>query len=92
VTSGRTRSERDRAEATAASNAPKAAFAQVRTWAEARERGVRLVQSIDEADVLLELRDSRPKTMSNGTPAEEWLSVARRLSESDARRATYRFG
>jgi hypothetical protein len=76
----------------ATEDAPKAAFAQVQGWVDARQRGVRLVQTIDEADVLLELREYRPTTMPDGTPAEEWLFVARRLSESNAHRATYRFG
>ncbi len=49
------------------------------------------MSSIDDADVLLELSGYRPMTMKDGTPAEEWRFIARRLSEPDRQRATYRF-
>jgi hypothetical protein len=73
------------------SDAPKAAFAQVQVWVDARERNVKLVPSIDEADVLLEFHGYRPTTRSDGTLADEWLFIARRLSEPNLHRATYRF-
>jgi hypothetical protein len=59
---------------------------------DAGKRGVRLVPSIDQADVVLEFHSYRPKTMSDGMLAEEWHFVARRLSEAHRQRATYRFG
>lgn len=71
--------------------APKDALAQVERWADAREHGCRVVPSIDQADVLLEFTQYKPTTMSDGTPAEEWWFIARRLSEPDRQRATYRF-
>lgn len=42
--------------------------------------------------MLLEFHSYGPKTTTDGTPGEEWLFVARRLSETDPQRATYRFG
>lgn len=67
-------------------------FRQVEGWVEARDGGCRLASTIDEADVLLELSEYRPTTASDGTPAEEWWFVARRLSEPARERATHRFG
>jgi hypothetical protein len=75
----------------ATSDAPKAALAQVQAWVDARERNVKLVPSIDQADVLLEFYGYRPTTRSDGTLADEWLFIARRLSEPNLHRATYRF-
>jgi hypothetical protein len=51
-----------------------------------------MVPSIDVADVLLEFHEYKPKTLSDGMLAEQWRFVARRLSEPDPRRGTYRFG
>ena len=65
---------------------------QVEGWVNVRERGCRLVSSIDEADVLLEFSLYEPTTMTDGTPAERWMFIARRLSEPIRQRATYRFG
>jgi hypothetical protein len=69
----------------------KSVLGQVETWVDARERGCRLVSSIDEADVLLELHGYKPTTTPDGTPGEEWRFIARRLSEPVRERATYRF-
>lgn len=77
---------------TATEVVPKAVAAQVAVWVDARERGCELVSSIDEADVLLEFTQYKTTTMSGGAPAEEWWFIARRLSEPDRQRATYRFG
>jgi hypothetical protein len=70
---------------------PNAIAAQVEHWADARDRGCGLVSSIDQTDVLLEFTQYKPTTMPDGTPAEEWWFIARRLSEPDRLRATYRF-
>ena len=70
---------------------PKSVFSQVEGWVDARERGCRLVSTIDEADVLLEFNQYKPTTTKEGTPAEEWWFIARRLSEPIRQRATYRF-
>ena len=69
----------------------KATVAQVESWANAPERGCRLVSSIDEADVLLEFNQYRPTTAPDGTPQEQWWFIARRLSEPDRQRGTHRF-
>jgi hypothetical protein len=69
----------------------KSVLRQVEGWVDVRERGLKLVPSIDEADVLLELNESRPRTTPDGTPGEEWRFIARRLSEPVRERATYRF-
>lgn len=74
-----------------ANDAPRAALAQVQAWVDARERNVELVPSIDQADVLLEFHAYRPTTSNDGTLADEWLFIARRLSEPNLHRATYRF-
>ncbi len=70
---------------------PAAAAAQVKAWVDASEQGSRLVSTIDDADVVLEFSRYRQTTAPDGTPAEEWWFIARRLSESDRQRATYRF-
>ena len=64
---------------------------QIEQWVDVRERGCRLVSSMDDADVLLELHGYRPTTTQDGTPGEEWRFIARRLSEPVRERATYRF-
>src|SRR5258708_18151906 len=70
---------------------PNAIAAQVEKWVDARYRGCGLVSSIDQADVVLEFTQYKPTTMPDCTPAEEWGFIARRLSEPDRVRATYRF-
>ena len=76
----------------AADAAPSAVVKQVERWVDARARGSMLVASIDDADVLLELNAYRPLTTTDGTLADEWRFVARRLSEPVRAKATYRFG
>ena len=75
----------------AAEVVPKAVFSQVEDWVDAPERGSRLVSSIDEADVLLEFSRYKPTALRDGTPADEWWFIARRLSEPNRQRATHRF-
>jgi hypothetical protein len=75
----------------ASESVPKSAFRQVEAWVDAPERGSRLVQTIDEADVLLELTYYRPRDLADGTLVDEWRFVARRLSEASRQRATFRF-
>jgi hypothetical protein len=70
----------------------KSVVSQVEGWVNVRERGSRLVSSIDEADVLLEFSLYEPTTLADGTPGEKWMFIARRLSEPNRQRATYRFG
>ena len=70
----------------------KGVASQVEGWVNVRERGCRLVSSIDDADVLLEFSLYEPTTLTDGTPGEKWMFIARRLSEPNRQRATYRFG
>jgi hypothetical protein len=49
------------------------------------------VPPIDTADVLLEFSGYEQKSAPDGTGAEEWRCVARRLSEPDRKKGTYRF-
>ncbi len=69
----------------------RAAEAQVEVWADARDRGCVLVPTIDAADVRLEFSGYKQMSAPDGTPAEEWRFVARRLSEPDKQKGTYRF-
>jgi hypothetical protein len=70
----------------------KSVASQVEGWVNVRERGCRLESSIDDADVLLEFSLYQPTTLADGTPGEKWMFIARRLSEPNRQRATYRFG
>lgn len=70
---------------------PRSVFGKVEGWVDVPGRGCRVVSSIDEADVLLELNRHEPTTTRDGTPAEEWRFVARRLSEPVRERATVRY-
>jgi hypothetical protein len=70
---------------------PKKVFRQVEGWVNAPERGSRLVPTLDQADVLLELERYRPRILADGNPVDEWWFVARRLSEPSRHRAIYRF-
>jgi hypothetical protein len=67
-------------------------FRQVESWANAPERGTRLVPTINDADVLLEFTDYRPRTLADGSLGEQYWFIARRLSEASSQRAIYRFG
>ena len=75
-----------------AESVSKSLVRQVEAWADSPERGSRLVPTIDEADVLLEIARYRPRRLNDGGLADEWLFVARRLSEPSRQRGTYRFG
>jgi hypothetical protein len=65
---------------------------QVQSWANAPDRGSKLVPTINEADVLLELTAYKLRTLADGTPGEQWWFTARRLGDSSPERALYRFG
>ena len=65
---------------------------EVKGWVEDGDRGSRLVSTIDEADVVLEFNRFGHTTQFDGIPAWHWGFVARRLSEPNRERASYRFG
>jgi hypothetical protein len=67
-------------------------FKQVESWANAPDRGSKLVPTINDADVLLEVTAYKPRTLSDGTPGEQWWFTARRLTGSSPERSVYRFG
>jgi hypothetical protein len=67
-------------------------FKQVETWADAPDKGSRLVPTINEADILLELTAYKVRSLSDGSPAEQWWFTARRLTDSPPERALHRFG
>jgi hypothetical protein len=67
-------------------------FKQVESWANAPDRGARLVPTINEADILLEITAHKVRSLSDGSPAEQWWFTARRLTMSPPERAAHRFG
>jgi hypothetical protein len=67
------------------------AVRQVERWVNVPSRGCLLVPTVDEADVLLELSQYRARTLADGTPAEQWWFIARRLGEPSRRRGTLRY-
>ena len=69
----------------------KTVIQEVKTWVEDRERGSRLASTIDEADVVLEFNKFGLSEQFDGIPTWQWRFVARRLSEPNRERASYRF-
>jgi hypothetical protein len=67
-------------------------FKQVEAWANAPDRGSKLVPTINDADLLLEVTAYKAKTLADGTPGEQWWFTVRRLRDSSPERALYRFG
>ncbi len=70
---------------------PRMVADEIQGWIDAGASGCKLVNRIDDADVMVEFRDYRRTTTAEGVPAEEWWFAARRLSEPDPLRATHRF-
>jgi hypothetical protein len=65
---------------------------QVEAWANAPGKGSRVVPTISEADIILELTAHKVRSLADGSPAEQWSFTARRLTESPPERAVHRFG
>ncbi len=64
---------------------------EVEGWVGLHAAGCVLVPSIQEADLLLELHDSRFKVQGDGMPVQEWWFVVRNLREAVPDRALHRF-
>jgi hypothetical protein len=69
----------------------KTVIQEVKTWVEDPERGSSLASTIDEADVVLEFNKFGLSEQFDGIPTWQWRFVARRLSEPNRERASYRF-
>jgi hypothetical protein len=70
----------------------KTVIQEVKGWVQDPDRGSRLVSTIDEADVVLEFSRFGHTVQFDGIPSWRWSFVARRLSEPNRERASYRFG
>jgi hypothetical protein len=65
---------------------------EVESWIDLPDRACTPVESIAEADVLLELQDYTFRITPDERPVQEWRYIARRLGEPNPAKAIYRFG
>src|SRR5262245_23129108 len=63
----------------------------VKGWGGGGGRGLKVVLSLEEADVVLEFNKFGHTVQFDGIPAVQWQFTARRLSEPNRERATHRF-